>query len=75
MGYTFDVNTGTVVPAAPPAADAAPAGYTFDMDTGTVVPAQEMPFEPAYYGGGGGKLENYYYSDYRRGGQIRKGKR
>jgi hypothetical protein len=74
MGYTFDVNTGTVVPAAPEV-DLAPPGHTFDMDTGTVVPAQEMPFEPDYYGGGGGKLENYYYSDYRRGGQIRKGKR
>lgn len=38
--------------------DSAPPGYTFDGDYGMNVPS------------GGGKLEDYSYSEYRRGGQV-----
>jgi len=113
VGYTFDVNTGTVVPATD-TTSLAPVGSAYDANLGVNVPATTIPSMPDYsraysaLGGaevvnnlrdqflnmgldentigsvfsnyyapetGGGKLENFSYSQYRQGGQIRKGKR
>ena len=113
VGYTFDVNTGTVVPATD-TTSLAPVGSAYDANLGVNVPATTTPSMPDYsraysaLGGaevvnnlrdqflnmgldentigsvfsnyyapetGGGKLENFSYSQYRQGGQIRKGKR
>lgn len=75
-GYTYDPNIGANVPVTE---SLAPTGYTFDENTGMVVPVEESLAPPGYtfdggYGmnvpSGGGKLEDYSYSEYRRGGQV-----
>jgi len=67
-GYTFDENTGMVVPVEE---SLAPAGYTFDADFGMNVPFDNSGgYSDFGGGGGGGKLEDYSYSEYRRGGQV-----
>jgi hypothetical protein len=66
-GYTYDPNLGMNVPATE---SLAPVGYTFDDMGGVNIPAESMPWESDYGNIGGGKLEDYSYSQYKRGGQV-----
>jgi len=67
VGSTYDPNLGMNVPVTE---SVAPAGYTFDDMGGVNIPTESMPWESDYGNTGGGKFEDYSYSQYRRGGQV-----
>jgi hypothetical protein len=55
--------------------ETAPDGYTFNADTGTAEPIDfggTMDYSDIFGGGGGskGNIEDYGYSQYKRGGQV-----
>lgn len=62
--------------------ETAPDGYTFDTDTGVMIPSGAggdfapmdfggaMDYSDFGGGGGGGKLEEYFQDQYKRGGQV-----